>query len=163
MHMPPGLRIYENRELKAELWDAAKTLRGSAVDRTDWKATFCPCCSSSVSLTSGTRRPLRLGRTEIALSSVSFRGRKLPKSGGDSGDQVNRLALLGCPLSMARCMCRAAPQSGRFPPFPPIYTTPSRAAAPSAQTHTGQKRTASRGSPAACPSPLPRTPARPSP
>lgn len=117
MHMPPGLRLYENRELEAGLWDAAKTLRGSAVDRTDWKATFCPCCSSGVSLRSGTRRPLRLGRTEIALSSGSLRGRKLPKSGGASGDQVNRLALLGCPLSMARRMCRAASPSDRFPPL----------------------------------------------
>ena len=29
-------------ELKSALWDAANTLRGSAVDRTDWKGYILP-------------------------------------------------------------------------------------------------------------------------
>ncbi len=29
-------------QIKSELWDAANTLRGSAVDRTDWKAYILP-------------------------------------------------------------------------------------------------------------------------
>ena len=29
-------------ELKSTLWDAANTLRGSAVDRTDWKGYILP-------------------------------------------------------------------------------------------------------------------------
>lgn len=29
-------------QLKSALWDAANTLRGSAVDRTDWKAYILP-------------------------------------------------------------------------------------------------------------------------
>lgn len=34
--------MHENRELKAGLWEAANTLRGSAVDRTDWKGYILP-------------------------------------------------------------------------------------------------------------------------
>ena len=30
------------QELKSHLWDAANTLRGSAVDRTDWKGYILP-------------------------------------------------------------------------------------------------------------------------
>src|SRR5688572_3916387 len=31
-----------NEDLKSALWDAANTLRGSAVDRTDWKGYILP-------------------------------------------------------------------------------------------------------------------------
>ena len=31
-----------SQELKSSLWDAANTLRGSAVDRTDWKGYILP-------------------------------------------------------------------------------------------------------------------------
>jgi hypothetical protein len=32
----------ENGSLRSALWDAANTLRGSAVDRTDWKGYILP-------------------------------------------------------------------------------------------------------------------------
>ena len=32
----------ENGNLRSALWDAANTLRGSAVDRTDWKGYILP-------------------------------------------------------------------------------------------------------------------------
>ena len=43
-------------ELKSALWAAANTLRGSAVDRTDWKGYILPLYSSNASPTSGTKR-----------------------------------------------------------------------------------------------------------
>ena len=39
--MPLGLQ-----DLKSHLWDCAEILRGSAVDRTDWKA-YIPSCAKT--------------------------------------------------------------------------------------------------------------------
>ena len=43
--------------LKAALWECAEILRGSAVDRTDWKAYILPLLFFKRISTSGTRRP----------------------------------------------------------------------------------------------------------
>ena|SRR5215472_15688013 len=50
------------------IWEAANILRGSPVDRTDWKSSSCRCSSSNASATSGTRNTKRCSSSTARIS-----------------------------------------------------------------------------------------------
>lgn len=58
------------QELKSHLWKCAEVLRGSAVDRTDWKAFILPVDLGAVD---GSERLLRHWKVHQAISIHSAR------------------------------------------------------------------------------------------